>query len=77
VRPPLASIGAIVAGVAVTALTATLMDMAMQAAGVFPRAHEKALPVAGEGFLHAAGGREGGEGRYAAPSNFEGSSNWP
>jgi peptidoglycan/LPS O-acetylase OafA/YrhL len=38
VRPPLASIGAIVAGVAVTALTATLMDMAMHAAGVFPHA---------------------------------------
>lgn len=37
-RVPLASIGAIVAGVAVTALTATLMDMAMQAAGVFPHA---------------------------------------
>jgi peptidoglycan/LPS O-acetylase OafA/YrhL len=38
VRAPLASLGAIVAGVAVTALTATLMDMAMQAAGVFPHA---------------------------------------
>jgi len=36
VRAPLASFGAIVAGVAVTALTATLMDMAMHAAGVFP-----------------------------------------
>jgi hypothetical protein len=36
VRAPLASLGAIVAGIAVTALTATLMDMAMHAAGVFP-----------------------------------------
>lgn len=35
-RAPLASLGAIVAGIAVTALTATLMDMAMRAAGVFP-----------------------------------------
>jgi peptidoglycan/LPS O-acetylase OafA/YrhL len=38
VRVPPASLGAIVAGVAVTALTATLTDMAMQAADVFPHA---------------------------------------
>ncbi|MDR7115664.1 hypothetical protein [Caulobacter sp. BE254] len=37
-RAPLASLGAIVAGIAVTALTATLVDMAMHAAGVFPSA---------------------------------------
>ena len=35
-RAPLASLGAILAGIAVTAVTATLVDMAMHAAGVFP-----------------------------------------